>query len=99
MCMSKSKVRKRLALDLLNNEELNQKEVALRVGVTIKTVSDWVKRWEQLDSEKRETIHALRKELKAMTLDVRANINQIESLTNSILKLETELYLKRSFYI
>ncbi len=97
--MSKNKVRKRLALDLLNNEELNQKEVALRVGVTIKTVSDWVKRWEQLDSEKRETIHALRKELKAMTLDVRANINQIESLTNSILKLETELYLKRSFYI
>lgn len=97
--MCRSKVRKRLALDLLNNEELNQKEVALRVGVTIKTVSDWVKRWEQLDSEKRETIHALRKELKAMTLDVRANINQIESLTNSILKLETELYLKRSFYI
>ena len=97
--MSKNKVRKRLALDLLNNEELNQKEVALRVGVTIKTVSDWVKRWEQLDSEKRETIHALRKELKAMTLDVRANINQIDSLTNSILKLETELYLKPSFYI
>ena len=52
-----------------------------------------------MDSEKSETIYALRVELKAMTLDVRVNINQIESLTNSILKLETELYLKRSFYI
>lgn len=97
--MCKSKVRKRLALDLLNNEELNQKEVALRLGVSEKTINDYVKRWRQMDSEKRETIYALRKELKAMTLDVRLNINQIESLTNSILKLETELYLKRSFYI
>ena len=97
--MCKSKVRKRLALDLLNNEELNQKEVALRLGVSEKTINDYVKRWRQMDSEKRETIYALRVELKAMTLDVRVNINQIESLTNSILKLETELYLKRSFYI
>ncbi len=97
--MCRSKVRKRLALDLLNNEELNQKEVALRLGVSEKTINDYVKRWRQMDSEKRETIYALRVELKAMTLDVRANINQIESLTNSILKLETELYLKRSFYI
>ncbi|MCJ1808891.1 helix-turn-helix domain-containing protein [Flavobacterium covae] len=97
--MSKNKVRKRLALDLLNNEELTQKEVALRVGVTQKTVSDWVKRWELLDSEKRETITQLRKGLKSMSMDVRTKTNEIESLTNSILKLETELYLKPSFYI
>lgn len=97
--MSKDKKRKRFALDLLNNEELTQKEVALRVGVTQKTVSDWVKRWELLDSEKRETITQLRKGLKSMSMDVRTKPNEIESLTNSILKLETELYLKRSFYI
>ena len=96
--MSK-RIERKHALDLLNNEGLNQKEVALRVGTCEKTIGEWVKRWEQMDSEKRETIYALRKELKAMTLDVRVNINQIESLTNSILKLETELYLKRSFYI
>lgn len=96
--MSK-RIERKHALDLLNNERLNQKEVALRIGVSEKTIGEWVKRWEQLDSEKRETIYALRKELKVMTLDVKTNINQIESLTNSILKLETELYLKRSFYI
>ena len=50
--MCKSKVRKRLALDLLNNEELNQKEVALRLGVSEKTINDYVKRWRQMDSEK-----------------------------------------------
>lgn len=96
--MSK-RIERKHALDLLNNEGLNQKEVALRIGICEKTIGDWVKRWEKMDSEKRETIYALRVELKAMTLDVRVNINQIESLTNSILKLEAELYLKRSFYI
>ena len=97
--MGKEKVTKMLVLDLLNNDFLTQKQASIKVGVTQKTVSQWVKRWEELDSEKRATILALRKELKAMSLDVRSKINEIESLTNSILKLESELYLKRHFYV
>jgi hypothetical protein len=90
--------KKAFVLSLLNDEELNQKEASIKAKVSQKTVCIWVKEWKLKDHEKRETIAILRIKLRELSNSPKLRVSELEKLTDIILKLESELYLKRGFY-
>lgn len=86
------------ALELYINSNLNQKEIALKLGITEKTISKWLKDLKEKKKSNVDNIKLLNNKLNNLLNDENASLEDIKNITKSISDLENiwfNNYLKK----
>lgn len=76
------------ALNLYTNSNLNQKEIALKLGITEKTISKWLKDLKEKKKSNIDNIKLLNDKLNKLLNDENSNLDDIKNITKSISDLE-----------
>ncbi len=78
----------------LYSEGLNQKEIAFKIGLTEKTVGNWLKNVKQSEASNSERLVELENKLKELLQDKSSSTADIKNITIAIKQLESRWFNK-----
>ncbi len=78
----------------LYSKNLNQKQISLQLGLTEKTVGNWLKEIKKLKTFNTDRLEELQTKLKELLQDENSSTDDIKNITIAITKLENRWFNK-----
>jgi predicted transcriptional regulator len=90
----KKPLEKKKALQLINQGH-SQKDIAIKLNVSEKTVGKWAAEWRYIDNQKNESIKNLTIRLNELSLNKDSKISDIKDLVLCIKELENGVFVNK----